>query len=52
MIHTFGWPIGIMDLDSIKPRPTNNGIVNVNTVIREGESYDFWALRQLENHKL
>ena len=46
MIHTFGWPIGIMDLNPgpMKPRPTSNGIVN--TVIREGESYDFWALRQ------
>ena len=46
MIDTFMWPIGIMDLDSgpIKPRPTSNSIVN--TVIREGKSYDFWALRQ------
>ena len=46
MIHTFGWPIGIMDLNPgpLKPRPTSSGIVN--TVIREGRSYDFWALRQ------
>ena len=46
MIHTFGWPIGIMDLtqNSMKPQPMRNGIVN--TVIREGKSYDFWALRQ------
>ncbi len=46
MIDTFGWPIGIMDLTQkpFKPRPINSGIVN--TVIREGESYDFWALRQ------
>ena len=35
-----------MDLtqNSMKPRPMRNGIVN--TVIREGKSYDFWALRQ------
>ena len=46
MIHTFGWPIGIMDLNPgpLKPRPISSGIVN--TVIREGESYDFWALRR------
>ena len=46
MIHTFGWPIGIMDLNPgpLKPRPTSNGIVN--TVIQKGQSYDFWALRQ------
>ena len=46
MIHTFGWPVGIMDLNPgpLKPRPTSNGIVN--TVIRKGKSYDFWALRQ------
>ena len=46
MIHTFGWPIGIMDLNPgpLKPQPISSGIVN--TVIREGESYDFWALRR------
>lgn len=46
MIDTFGWPIGIMNLtqNSMKPRPMRDGIVN--TVIREGRSYDFWTLRQ------
>lgn len=46
MIHTFRWPVGIMDLNPgpLKPRPTSSGIVN--TVIRKGKSYDFWALRQ------
>jgi hypothetical protein len=45
MIHTFGWPIGVMDLaaEHMRPAPMGDGIVN--RVIREGESYDFWALR-------
>lgn len=35
-----------MDLTQkpFKPRPISSGIVN--TVIREGKSYDFWALRR------
>jgi hypothetical protein len=46
MIHTFGWPIGVMDLAAahMRPTPIRDGITN--TIIREGESYDFWALRQ------
>jgi len=43
MVHTFGWPIGVI-LDSrqeFRPRPTNDGIV---ADIDAGHDYDYWTL--------
>ena len=50
MIHTFGWPIGVM-LDGVpecQPRPRSDGIV---TEVHVGsgspdQHYDYWALRR------
>ena len=44
-IKTFGWPIGVMDMnvEHMRPRPIRNGILN--SILFEKESYDFWALR-------
>jgi hypothetical protein len=46
MIRTFGWPIGIMDLNAnhMRPKAMSDGISNA--VVREGKSYDFWSLRR------
>jgi hypothetical protein len=46
MIRTFGWPIGVMGLntDHMRPSPASYGICN--SVLVEERSYDFWALRR------
>jgi len=44
-IRTFGWPIGVyLHDDQSKPKPRNDGIVA--QIQREGQSYDYWALRR------
>jgi len=43
MIHTIGWPIGVV-LDNInRPKPKTDGIV---TEINFKEHYDYWALKK------
>ncbi len=49
MVHTFGWPIGVvLDRDDARPRPTNDGIVaEVKTAGFFGverKMYDYWVL--------
>lgn len=46
-IHTFGWPIGIMDIghEQYGPKPKNDGIV-MCPVADKNDYFDFWALRQ------
>jgi hypothetical protein len=45
-IRTFGWPIGVMDIntDHMRPKPLSDGIVN-SILAADGKSFDFWALR-------
>jgi hypothetical protein len=44
-IHTFGWPLGIVLLDNeSRPRPTKDGVQAEVSV--EGQSYDFWKMRE------
>ncbi len=45
-IRTFGWPIGVMgrNAEHMRPKPINDGIIN--SVICEGKSCDFWAIKQ------
>lgn len=46
-IHTFGWPLGVMDSSHPKgkPEPTTEGIVN-ELDSKDKESYDYWTLRK------
>ena len=44
-IHTFGWPIGIVPINSRnRPRPIANGIVL--ELFSTFNTYDYWALRK------
>jgi hypothetical protein len=47
MIHTWGWPMGIVLNDERRPRPTADGIVAfVPASEKDGQrSFDYWALR-------
>jgi hypothetical protein len=44
-IHTFGWPIGIMDITSRehRPRPTAEGIV---LEVAYNQTYDYWTIKK------
>lgn len=43
MVHTFGWPIGVVlrNRDDLKPRPTSEGIF---ADVPTDHDYDYWAL--------
>ena len=45
-IRTFGWPIGVMDIntDHMRPKPLSDGIVN-SILSEDRKTFDFWALR-------
>lgn len=44
VIHTFGWPIGVMNSSNRewRPKPLSDGIVNV---LSYNDSFDYWAIR-------
>ena len=45
-IRTFGWPIGVMGIntDHMRPKPLSDGIVN-SILSEDRKTFDFWALR-------
>jgi hypothetical protein len=45
LIHTFGWPIGIVLDNEQRPRPVADGIV-AEIPTKTFNSYDYWALRR------
>jgi hypothetical protein len=45
LIHTFGWPIGIVVHNERRPRPVSDGII-AEVPAPAFNSYDYWALRR------
>jgi len=45
VIHTFGWPIGLVLHDEYRPRPVADGIV-AEVPAETFKSYDYWTLKR------